>query len=119
MPVPSALAGIVIALCAVLLLKWLAVVALVGWGVTVLARWLWRRRYRRLALDVEAAPRVAPHHGHQMVLPAPGPDAVGNPAGEDCSWCGLEGGHRDLRGRPIRPRYAHAGAPRAREQAPT
>jgi hypothetical protein len=85
--------GIVIALCAVLLLKWLAVVALIAWGVTVLARWLWRRRYRPITLDVGAAPDV--------VLPA-------EPEGEDCSWCGLAGGHRDIRGRPVRPRFAHA-----------
>jgi hypothetical protein len=102
--------GIVIALCAVLLLKWLAVVALIAVGVTVLARTLWRRRYRSLALDVEAAPAVAPDHGLELVLPAPRPDA-----GEDCSWCGLVGGHRDLRDRPVRPRLAHAirvgGAP--------
>ena len=85
--------GIVIALCAVLLLKWLAVVALIAFGVTVLARWLWRRRYRPITLDVGTAPAVA--------VPA------ARPEGEDCSWCGLEGGHRDLRGRPVRPRFAH------------
>jgi hypothetical protein len=102
--------GIVIALCAVLLLKWLAVVALIAWGVTVLARWLWRRHRRPLTLDDETA--AAPDHGLDVLLPAPRPDAAGNPAagpdGEDCSWCGLGGGHRDLRGRPVRPRLAHA-----------
>jgi hypothetical protein len=99
--------GIVIALCAVLLLKWLAVVALIACGATVLARWLWRRRYRPLTLDVETAPAVVGDHGLDLVLPAPRPDAAGSD-GEDCSWCGLEGGHRDLRGRPVRPRLAHA-----------
>ncbi|MCD2192346.1 hypothetical protein LQ327_02905 [Actinomycetospora endophytica] len=93
LPVPSALVGIVIALCAVLLLKWLAVVALVGWGVTVLARWLWTHRHQRVTVDVEPAPASGRS-----------PEAVGT----DCSWCGLAGGHRDLRGRPVRPRLAHA-----------
>jgi hypothetical protein len=81
--------GIVIALCAVLLLKWLAVVALVVGGLVLLARWLWRR-HRPLA---------------------PGPAAVTVPAPRsaepDCSWCGLAGGHHDGLGRPLRPRYVH------------
>lgn len=95
--------GTVIALCAVLLLKWLAVVALIAWGVTVLVRWLWRRRYRPLTPDAGTAP--APDHGLGPVLPAPRPDEA---RAGDCSWCGLAGGHRDLRGRPVRPRLAHA-----------
>jgi hypothetical protein len=88
-PVPSAPVGIVIALCAVLLLKWLAVVALVVGGLVVLARWLWRR-HRPLAAD------PAP-----VTVPAP------RSAEPDCSWCGLAGGHLDAFGRPVRPRHAH------------
>ncbi len=98
-PVPSAPVGIVIALCAVLLLKWLAVVALVVGGLVVLARWLWRRH--RPALAAAPAP---------VTVPAP------RSAEPDCSWCGLAGGHVDLRGRPVRPRHFHqSGALRARE----
>ena len=88
-PVPSAPVGIVIALCAVLLLKWLAVVALIVGGLVVLTRWLWRR--------------------HRPLVPPP---RSGEP---DCSWCGLAGGHRDWSGRPVRPRHAHQVAP-PREQ---
>jgi hypothetical protein len=83
--------GIVIALCAVLLLKWLAVVALVVGGLVVLARWLWRR-HRPLA----AGPAPA-----LVTVPAP---RSGEP---DCSWCGLAGGHHDGFGRPVRPRHFH------------
>jgi hypothetical protein len=92
--------GIVIALCAVLLLKWLAVVALIVGGLVVLARWLWRR-HRPLA------PAAVDH----AFLTAPAPRS-GEP---DCSWCGLAGGHRDWSGRPVRPRHAHS-VPTAREQ---
>lgn len=92
--------GTVTALCAVLLLKWLAVVALVAGGLVVLARWLWRRRYRPLALELEPA-----------ASREPGPA----PADPDCSWCGLAGGHHDALGRTLRPRYAHQ-VPAAREQ---
>ena len=106
-PVPSALVAVVIALCAVLLLKWLAVVALIGWGVTILARGLWRRRYRPLALELDPASPRDPDHGLDLLLPDARPDGS---EGEDCSWCGLAGGHQDLRGRPVRPRHAHAAA---------
>jgi hypothetical protein len=88
--------GIVIALCAVLLLKWLAVVALVVGGLVLLVRWLWRRH--------------GPAREHVAVtVPAP---RGGEP---DCTWCGLAGGHRDVLGRPVRPRHAHE-VPPAREQ---
>jgi hypothetical protein len=86
-PVPSAPVGIVIALCAVLLLKWLAVVALVVGGLVMLARWLWRR--------------------HRPLGPVPAPRSPE----PDCSWCGLAGGHLDVRGRPVRPRHFHQVAP--------
>jgi hypothetical protein len=92
-------------LCAVLLLKWLAVVALVAGGLVVLARWLWRRRYRPLALELEPAVPREPDPG---LVRLPGPP----PTDPDCSWCGLAGGHHDALGRTLRPRYAH----QAREQ---
>jgi hypothetical protein len=95
-PVPSAPVGIVIALCAVLLLKWLAVVALVGGGLVVLARWLWRR-HRPLGPE-------------PAVVTAPAPRS----SEPDCSWCGLAGGHHDGYGRALRPRHVH-GVPSARE----
>jgi hypothetical protein len=100
-PVPSAPVGIVIALCAVLLLKWLAVVALIVGGLVVLTRWLWRR-HRPLV------PRPAANEA-PLTVPAPRSGEL------DCSWCGLAGGHRDWSGRPVRPRHAHE-VPTAREQ---
>jgi hypothetical protein len=81
--------GIVIALCAVLLLKWLAVVALVVGGLVVLARWFWRR-HRPLAPEPAAVTLPAPRYGEP-----------------DCTWCGLAGGHHDGLGRPLRPRHVH------------
>ncbi len=111
--------AVVIALCAVLLLKWLAVVALIAWGATLVARWLWRRRYRPLTLELEPAPTV-PDLGLDLLLPAPRPVSAGpvqDGQGEDCSWCGLAGGHLDLRGRPVRPRHAHAARGVARPVA--
>ncbi|WP_018334229.1 hypothetical protein [Actinomycetospora chiangmaiensis] len=111
-PVPGAVVGVVIALCAVLLLKWLAIVALVGWGLTLFVREAWRR-HRGSAPPVLDA-------GLDLLLPAPRAEAVtAGPAvsavpSEDCTWCGLVGGHRDLRGRLVRPRHAHV--PPAGEQ---
>ncbi|WP_433800200.1 hypothetical protein [Actinomycetospora sp. CA-084318] len=101
-PVPGAVVGVVIALCAVLLLKWLAIVALVGWGLTLLVRWAWRRQRGVAAPPLDA--------GLDLLLPAPREEpapVVGSAASEDCTWCGLVGGHRDLRGRLVRPRHAH------------
>jgi hypothetical protein len=98
-PVPGAVVGVVIALCAVLLLKWLAIVALVGWGAALLVRWAWRRHRGEAAPVLDA--------GLDVLLPAPRAEAPVLPD-EDCTWCGLVGGHRDLRGRLVRPRHAHA-----------
>jgi hypothetical protein len=97
-PVPGAVVGVVIALCAVLLLKWLAIVALVGWGLTLAVRWAWRRHRGQAPPAFDA--------GLDLLVPAPRPAAVDVPS-EDCTWCGLAGGHRDLRGRLVRPRHAH------------
>ncbi|MDL5155709.1 hypothetical protein [Actinomycetospora termitidis] len=100
-PVPGGVIGVVIALCAVLLLKWLAIVALVVCGLTLLARWAWRRHRGSVAGIAPAT--TSADAGLDLVLPAPRPHAA-----DDCTWCGLVGGHRDLRGRPVRPRHAHA-----------
>lgn len=102
-PVPSAVAGTVIALCAVLLLKWLAVVALIACGLALMVRWLWRRRHPATSGSTAAVPDDA---GIALLLPAP------REGGDDCSWCGLSGGHRDVRGRLVRPRHAHAALTR-------
>lgn len=101
-PVPGAVVGVVIALCAVLLLKWLAIVALVGWGLTLLVREAWRRHRGETPPALDA--------GLDLLLPAPREEAPVVPVApdEDCTWCGLAGGHRDLRGRLVRPRHAHA-----------
>ncbi|MEJ2868928.1 hypothetical protein WCD74_14240 [Actinomycetospora sp. OC33-EN08] len=102
-PVPGGVIGVVIALCAVLLLKWLAIVALVVCGLTLLARWGWRRR-RAGAGPVVGTPGLTGDVGLELLVPVPRPAPV-----DDCTWCGLAGGHRDLRGRPVRPRHAHVG----------
>lgn len=91
-----------IALCAVLLLKWLAVVALIACGLALTVRWVWRRHHPG-ASRFRQGPDDA---GLDLLLPAP------REAGDDCSWCGLRGGHRDVRGRLVRPRHAHAAVAR-------
>lgn len=103
-PVPGAVVGVVIALCAVLLLKWLAIVALVGWGLTLLVRWAWRRH--------RGAPVAPLDAGLDLLLPAPREEPAPRAESEDCTWCGLVGGHRDLRGRLVRPRHAHVPSAR-------
>ena len=87
-PVPGAVVGVVIALCAILLLKWLAIVALVGWGLTLFVREAWRRHRGTAPPALDA--------GLDLLLPEPRAEAVAVPAApsEDCTWCGLAGGHR-------------------------
>lgn len=102
--VTTAIVGLLIAFCAVLLAKWLAVVALAGLLLVVVLRFALLRvvrsvRGRRAPAGLAV---VAPDRG-----PVTGPQRVVVPM-PDCSWCGLVGGHRDLRGQPVRPRHAHA-----------
>lgn len=95
--------GVIVALCAVLLLKWLAVVALVAGGVLAFVRWARGGRVR------DDDPADDPSDGgpfddvRAVVVPRPAPSP------DDCTWCGLADGHRDARGRLIRPRHVHAG----------
>lgn len=98
--VTTAIVVLLIAFCAVLLAKWLAVVALAGLLLVVVLRRVIHAVRGRRALDEAAV--VAPDPG-----PVTGPQRVVVPM-PDCSWCGLVGGHRDLRGDPVRPRLAHA-----------
>lgn len=105
--VTTAIVGLLIAFCALLLFKWLAVVALVALVLIGVLRFTLRRvvRARRAArtTDPSGIP-VTP-----VSSPASGPAAAApTGTGLDCSWCGLHGGHRDLRGRAVRPRHAHA-----------
>ncbi|MDD7966749.1 hypothetical protein [Actinomycetospora lemnae] len=107
--VTTMVVGLLIAFCAVLLAKWLAVVALAALLLLVVLRLALRRvrrgvRARRAGADepaVVALPTVAER-------PAAVPAPVTRVPGPTCSWCGLVGGHHDLRGRPVRPRHAHA-----------
>lgn len=75
-------ATLLIALCALLLLKWIAVVALVALGLGALVWWARRG-------PTASAPVPAVHYR------------------DDCSWCGRAGGHRDGSGRLRRPRHVH------------
>lgn len=102
--VTTAIVGLLIAFCAVLLAKWLAVVALAGLLLVVVLRFAFRRAARSVrarrapALASVEQPVPGPVTGpHKVVVPMP-----------DCSWCGLVGGHRDFHGEPVRPRHAHA-----------
>ena len=93
---PTAVVGVVIALCALLLVKWLAVIGLVALGLVVLARVMWLRRYRPLSTL-----------GSVPVFPLPRIALEPVPSADDCSWCGLRGGHRDPSGQLLRPRLVH------------
>ncbi|WP_285657246.1 hypothetical protein [Actinomycetospora sp. NBRC 106375] len=99
--VTTAVVGLLIAFCAVLLFKWLALVAVAAVVVIGVLRFAVRRllraiRARRTA--GEGAPAAAADPAPVVVLAS----------GPPCSWCGLVGGHHDLHGRPVRPRHAHA-----------
>lgn len=95
----SIVVGLLIAFCALLLLKWLAVVALAAAGIA-LAVWWARRDPTAVRPSVVAAPAVA-----EALLVAPVASRVATE--DDCSWCGLPGGHRDLHGFLVRPRHVH------------
>ena len=96
--------GLIGALCALLLLKWLALVAILALVVVAGVRWAWGRpvvpRPGPSALRRALVPRLAPAAG--------GPVRAGDVPGEDCSWCGRPGGHLGRDGERIRPRHAHA-----------
>ena len=99
--VTTAIVGLLIAFCALLLFKWLALVALVALVLVGALRFAVGRLVRairaRRAPQDETAPATATPAAVLAMTTAP-----------DCSWCGLHGGHRDLRGRTVRPRHAHA-----------
>ncbi|TDQ48942.1 hypothetical protein EV188_111112 [Actinomycetospora succinea] len=106
--------GLLIAFCAVLLAKWLAVVAIAAVVLLAVLRFALRRVVAAVRARREARQAVVPGAvAASLATPAPAPAPV--PArpratGPTCTWCGLTGGHQDLRGRHVRPRHAHAGA---------
>jgi hypothetical protein len=107
--VTTAIVGLLIAFCALLLFKWLALVALAALMFVAVLRFALHRVVR--AVRGRRAARADPGPaGATSVVPsgfATAPVLPLVPA-PDCSWCGLLGGHRDLRGHPVRPRHAHA-----------
>ncbi|GAA4772472.1 hypothetical protein GCM10023200_01000 [Actinomycetospora chlora] len=98
--VTTAIVGLVVAFCALLLFKWLALVALAAVVLAGALRFAVRRTLR--AVRARRAPRSAEP---AEAVPAA---VIAMTVAPDCSWCGLHGGHRDHRGRPVRPRHAHA-----------
>jgi Zn-dependent protease with chaperone function len=98
--VTTAIVGLVVAFCALLLVKWLALVALAALVLVGALRFAVRRTVRAVR-----ARRAARADGAPDAVPAA---VIAMTAAPDCSWCGLHGGHRDLHGRPVRPRHAHA-----------
>jgi hypothetical protein len=126
--VTTAVVGLLIAFCAVLLAKWLAVVALAALLLAVVLRLALRRgmaafRGRRAPAAEIADPAMpVTDTAVDRVLGAAldrTVDRTGGPRrpsgvvpvttlGPPCSWCGLVGGHHDGEGRPVRPRHAHA-----------
>lgn len=99
----TAVVGLLIAFCAVLLFKWLALVAVAALVVIGVLRFAVLRLVRAVRArrgDADPAPDPAPAvEATPVVVMASGPP---------CSWCGLVGGHHDSLGRPVRPRHAHA-----------
>ena len=117
--VTTTIVVLLIAFCAVLLAKWLAVVALAGLLLVAVLRFALRRlvrsvRARRLRADAPTeVPAGRPFASWTDTADQPVPGPVTGPHRvvvpmPDCSWCGLVGGHRDFHGRPVRPRHAHA-----------
>jgi len=122
--VTTAVVGLLIAFCAVLLAKWLAVVALAALLLAVVLRLAMRRVVRAVRgrgapaeLAAEPAAPVTDTAVDRVVGAAL--DRAAGPrrptgvvpvttVGPPCSWCGLVGGHHDGEGRPVRPRHAHA-----------
>ena len=93
--------ALLIALCTVVLAKWLALVAFAAVVLALLARPAVRRVTRRFRERRAArGPALVAVPGARVVDEEP-----------DCSWCGLAGGHRDPLGRPLRPRLAHVIMP--------
>ena len=101
----SVLLGVGVALCALLLLRWLALVALASLVVIALVRW------------ARGLPVLPPRGWRQRVLTAlrsAGParpvttTSPTHPEADACSWCGRPGGHLGRDGERIRPRHAHA-----------
>ena len=111
--VTTAVVGLLIAFCAVLLAKWLAVVALAALLLALVLRRVVRAvRGRRAPAEVDATVPVTDTVVDRVLGAAldraPAPLAAVDPAAPPCSWCGLLGGHHDRDGRPVRPRHAHA-----------
>ncbi|WP_433783479.1 hypothetical protein ACQPX6_25695 [Actinomycetospora sp. CA-101289] len=123
--VTTAVVGLLIAFCAVLLAKWLAVVALAALLLAAVLRVALRRVVRAVrGRRAPVAELVEPVGVGGVVGGATAVDrAVGaafdraagprrvvpvTTVGPPCSWCGLVGGHHDREGRPVRPRHAHA-----------
>ncbi|MDD7940847.1 hypothetical protein PHK61_20705 [Actinomycetospora lutea] len=138
--VTTTIVGLLIAFCALLLAKWLAVVAIAAVVLLALLRFVLlrlvravraRREARTPAAALEASPSTpggsaagsslrsvagSAAHGDARAIPgraarglSGASAAVSHADAGPCSWCGLVGGHLDLRGRPVRPRHAHAG----------
>ncbi|MEJ2862335.1 hypothetical protein [Actinomycetospora flava] len=112
--VTTMIVGLLIAFCAVLLAKWLAVVAIAAFVLLAVLRFALRRvvRAARARRAARAASAVAPPAATGPVsrTASAAPAVSSALPGRACSWCGLAGGHHDLHGRPVRPRHAHAGA---------
>lgn len=129
--VTTTIVGLLIAFCALLLAKWLAVVAIAALVLLAVLRFAVRRIVRAVRARREARAASVPASvsgssvsGSSVAAPsvsagssrratsAVTPAVALRPVtpGPTCSWCGLVGGHHDHRGRPVRPRHAHAGA---------
>ncbi|MEJ2888054.1 hypothetical protein [Actinomycetospora aeridis] len=118
--VTTAVVGLLIAFCAVLLAKWLAVVALAALVLLAVLRFALRRtvrafRARRARVSAPVPEVAAPVAARRDGSTRRGSTRRGSAgasaslsSGRTCSWCGLAGGHHDLHGQPMRPRHAHA-----------